>query len=70
MSHKSLFEYFELSIPHCFTFSYLLNELLPIKIDLIFVELFNLKLWCHKTESVGKNHFSEFISIPKCQKIS
>jgi len=42
-------------------FSYLLNELLLFKINLLFVELLNYKLCCCKTKSVGKT--PEFILI-------
>jgi len=37
MSRKSFFEYFEY-IPHYSVFSYLLNEVLLIKMELVFVE--------------------------------
>jgi len=57
MSCESLFEYFELSVPHYSMFNYLLDELLLIKIDLLFIELLNFKLRCRKTESVGKRVF-------------
>jgi len=64
MSHESLFEHFELSIPHYSMFSYLLNELLLIIVDLVFVELLNFKLRTRKTPTLGKSRFSEYISIP------
>src|SRR6218665_3090377 len=49
---------------HYSLFNYLLNELLFIKIDLVFVEFLNFKFRTLKTQTLGKSRFSEFISIP------
>jgi len=59
MSHELIFEYFELFTSNYSMFNYLLNELLLIKTDLVFVELFNFRLSSRKTQS-----FPEFILIP------